>query len=196
MAHSRAWTAERIALFETIHEQMPKAIWEAVNALPGPQLTKSAVIGRRDRRHGMVRRPPRTQEEIAASLLARREREILAQRARRAANGAKTNYNRREAAKEREAKGGDPGPYQCVEAQDIVPLNIGLMDLQEGDCRWPYAAELGAAISHVFCGHQAITGRPYCKGHAAIALKQPKERTRPGYIELGRSHGGVFGRVG
>ncbi len=197
MTDSRGWTDERIALFETMHEQMPKTIWEAVNALPGPQLTKSAVIGRRDRRHGQVRRPIRTQEEITAALLARREREIIAQRAKRAARGAKPNFNRREAAKERVAKfGGDPGPYVCTEAQDVAPLNINLLDLQEGDCRWPYDAPAGSSISHVFCGHPAITDKPYCKAHCVIAYPPPKPRVRPQYVEFGRAHGGIFGRVG
>lgn len=62
----------------------------------------------------------------------------------------------------------EPFVMQCAE---VVPLGIGLMDLTETTCRWPDDATKGSAVSHVFCGHPTIAGRPYCGVHARIAWR-------------------------
>lgn len=83
----------------------------------------------------------------------------------------------------------------CVDPDSIVSLNIHFDDLQDGDCKWPYDAESGSMISHVFCGHPSLEGRPYCIGHT-IKAKQPVQPRKPSTpTTFGQSKGGVFGRV-
>ena len=50
---------------------------------------------------------------------------------------------------------------RCVE---IVPRHLSLVDLEPGDCRYPYGGdEEGEAIS--FCGHPRREGSSYCAPH-------------------------------
>jgi GcrA cell cycle regulator len=50
---------------------------------------------------------------------------------------------------------------RCVET---VPRHLSLMDLQRGDCRYPYGGdEEGEAIT--FCGHPQRRGASYCAAH-------------------------------
>ena len=48
---------------------------------------------------------------------------------------------------------------------DIVPDNaIGIMELTQGKCRWPYVG-----TTTRYCGGESIEGLPYCPGHARLA---------------------------
>lgn len=50
---------------------------------------------------------------------------------------------------------------RCVE---IVPRRLSLVDLESGDCRYPYGGdEEGEAIT--FCGHKQRPGTSYCTPH-------------------------------
>lgn len=50
---------------------------------------------------------------------------------------------------------------RCVE---IVPRHLSLIDLERGDCRYPYGGdEAGEAIT--FCGHPRRAGSSYCTPH-------------------------------
>ena len=50
---------------------------------------------------------------------------------------------------------------RCVQ---IVPHHLPLIDLEAGDCRYPYGGDAdGEAIS--FCGHPQREGSSYCIGH-------------------------------
>ncbi len=50
---------------------------------------------------------------------------------------------------------------RCVE---IVPRHVSLIDLEPGDCRYPYGGdEEGEAIT--FCGHPRRQGSSYCAPH-------------------------------
>jgi GcrA cell cycle regulator len=52
---------------------------------------------------------------------------------------------------------------RCVE---IVPRHLSLLDLEPGDCRYPYGGEQDAAVS--FCGHPSAAGRSYCAPHLRL----------------------------
>lgn len=55
----------------------------------------------------------------------------------------------------------EPVKLRCVE---IVPRHLSLMDLEPGDCRYPYGGDAdGEAIT--FCGHPRRTGSSYCAPH-------------------------------
>jgi GcrA cell cycle regulator len=54
---------------------------------------------------------------------------------------------------------------RCVE---IAPRHLSLIDLEPGDCRYPYGGdEDGEAIS--FCGHPRQAGSSYCAPHLHLA---------------------------
>jgi GcrA cell cycle regulator len=70
----------------------------------------------------------------------------------------------------RAAEPGSPAPVlvsaervelRCIQ---IVPRHLSLIDLEAGDCRYPYGGdEEGEAIT--FCGHPQREGSSYCAGH-------------------------------
>jgi GcrA cell cycle regulator len=50
---------------------------------------------------------------------------------------------------------------RCVE---VVPRHVSLLDLEPGDCRYPYGGEQeGEAIT--FCAHPRRAGSSYCASH-------------------------------
>ena len=50
---------------------------------------------------------------------------------------------------------------RCVQ---IMPRHLPLIDLEAGDCRYPYGGDVeGEAIT--FCGHPQREGSSYCLGH-------------------------------
>jgi GcrA cell cycle regulator len=52
-------------------------------------------------------------------------------------------------------------PLRCVE---IVPRHLSLVDLEPGDCRYPYGGDdEGEVIT--FCGHRRRRGSSYCSPH-------------------------------
>ena len=54
-----------------------------------------------------------------------------------------------------------PKKLRCVK---IEPRHLSLIDLEHGDCRYPYGGdEEGEAIT--FCGHPRRTGSSYCTPH-------------------------------
>jgi GcrA cell cycle regulator len=54
-----------------------------------------------------------------------------------------------------------PVKLRCVE---IVPRHVSLLDLEPGDCRYPYGGdEEGEAMT--FCGHRRRPGSSYCTRH-------------------------------
>ena len=55
----------------------------------------------------------------------------------------------------------EPVKLRCVE---IVPRHLALIELERGDCRYPYGGDAdGEAIT--FCGHPRGTGSSYCTPH-------------------------------
>ena len=55
----------------------------------------------------------------------------------------------------------ETAPLRCVE---IVPRHLSLVELEPGDCRYPYGGDAdGEAIT--FCGHRRRLGSSYCAPH-------------------------------
>lgn len=50
---------------------------------------------------------------------------------------------------------------RCVQ---IVPRHLSLMDLEVGDCRYPYGGDDDGEVI-TFCGHPQREGSSYCAGH-------------------------------
>lgn len=55
-------------------------------------------------------------------------------------------------------------PLTC---EEIAPLNLGLLELGNTDCRYPF----GHSAPYRFCGHPQVEGSPYCLSHLAISRK-------------------------
>jgi GcrA cell cycle regulator len=49
---------------------------------------------------------------------------------------------------------------------DVVPLNLPLLELGPGMCRWPYGEG-----PYVFCGHGTLDEASYCCAHQALATR-------------------------
>ena len=62
---------------------------------------------------------------------------------------------------------------RCVE---IVPRHLALVDLEPGDCRYPYGGDAeGEAIT--FCGHPQQQGLSYCAPHFQLTRRLSEHRS-------------------
>lgn len=82
----------------------------------------------------------------------------------------------------------DAEQFQC-RAVDVIPRNLTLLELEPGDCRYPYGDS-----EFTFCGHPHMEGSSYCGPHFSLTRGAPPIRTRS-YADIGKGCGGVFGRV-
>lgn len=64
-----------------------------------------------------------------------------------------------------------------------------LLDLEPGDCRFPYHDIQKEPERFHFCGHPAEPGLPYCTAHSAIAYAPPKAAT--GGVMVFKGHPGT-----
>jgi GcrA cell cycle regulator len=147
-----------------------RVITDTINAQTGSTFTKNAIFGKIDRLFTAAR-PVKTEEEKAALLLARRERDKLKKREARLKVKAPVDMNRRRAAIGRI----DPEPYVCQPAPDVTPLHIDMEGLGDSNCHWPYGDG-----PFTFCGHQALAKLPYCAKHCRIAYRPMTSRKEPG----------------
>ncbi len=94
--------------------------------------------------------------------------------------------------------GGPAEQYPEIAEFETIPdaSKVTFAELESGMCKWPSDAPEDVDGSHVFCGTKSALGKPYCQFHIRMAYEPPKGRKRAGYIELGKSHGGIFGRAG
>jgi GcrA cell cycle regulator len=80
----------------------------------------------------------------------------------------------------------EPVGLRCV---GITPRLISLIDLERGDCRYPYGGDKdGEAIA--FCGHPRREGSSYCTAHFHLTrdVGTPSERpTGPVVLRLVRA---------
>lgn len=95
------------------------------------------------------------------------------------------NFNRVEAARGRL----DPEPFVCRDAADVAPRHLTLLELEEGDCRFPYGE-----VSYTFCGNLVREGSPYCPAHSRLCYLGIPTPKRAPYVER-KGTGGVFGRA-
>lgn len=122
---------------------------DAINAKFDTAYSRNATIGRARRMGGVgPDRPaalPRSPQKVTPPRLRKlRERQATESR------GLVPSFERAERIK-----------LRCVQ---IVPRHLSLMDLEAGDCRYPYGGDDdGEAIT--FCGHPQREGSSYCAGH-------------------------------
>ena len=158
---SSGWAAEHC---EALREYLARGgmsyseIADAINATFGTWYSRNATIGRA-RRMGLSgseqpedgfahgpKRPPRTK---AARLQQPRERHVPV------FLRPMPDFERVE-----------QPPLRCVE---VVPRHLSLIELEPGDCRYPYGGdEEGEDIT--FCGHRQRAGSSYCPPHFHLTL--------------------------
>ncbi len=66
-------------------------------------------------------------------------------------------------------------PPAAEAATIVVGERCSLLDLAKGKCRWPLSDPGESDFS--FCGNAAVSGLPYCAGHARLAYRPPAART-------------------
>jgi GcrA cell cycle regulator len=68
---------------------------------------------------------------------------------------------------------GAPEPVDPVEMMlrcaAVEPRNVGLLELGDGECRYPYGDG-----PYLFCGHQALVDHPYCRPHFQLCRGAPR----------------------
>jgi len=122
----------------------------AINKEFGTDYTRSAAIGRA-RRMGLLARPK--QRNAGSRQLVKAK----APRPPRAREQPESKLRPSTSPPERV----DPVKFRCV---GITPRLAALVDLEAGDCRYPYGGDKeGEAIT--FCGHPRLPGSSYCRPH-------------------------------
>ena len=64
-----------------------------------------------------------------------------------------------------------PPPRAVIEMRcdAIEPLNLNLLDLEAGQCRWPYGEINSDGGTILFCGHPILCGS-YCSAHYQLSI--------------------------
>lgn len=165
---SFSWTADHsAALRDYVARGMSYAeAADALNARFGTAFTRSAALGR-GKRLGLVM-PPR--RETAPRLPKR------AAKPSKVASGERQKRDPARAIRPPEAvERAEPVKLRCV---GIRPRLIPLIELEDGDCRYPYGGDRdGEAIT--FCGHPRFCGSPYCAPHFHLTRGPAVEADRP-----------------
>jgi GcrA cell cycle regulator len=60
---------------------------------------------------------------------------------------------------------------RCV---GIVPRHLSLIELEDGDCRYPYGGDVEGEVI-TFCGHPRREGTSYCNSHFHLTSSHPAD---------------------
>jgi GcrA cell cycle regulator len=159
------WTRAEKALREAVVERRLSASDAAAHltATLGRTVTRNMVISKARRLglelHGETVRPPRDKT---------RKNKARRQAPRRAATRTKTR------ADGRNKPGHDAAKIEAAPPVEWEPRRLTLLDLREGDCRFPLGDPRGAAFA--FCGSPTEAGKPYCPHCAGVAYDTPAQR--------------------
>jgi hypothetical protein len=176
--NDREWTEERVAVLIELRARglSRRVITDTINAQTGSTFTKNAIFGKIDRLFTAAR-PLKTEEEKAALLLARRERDKLKKREARLKVKAPADMNRRRAAIGRV----DPGlAVVAFRPEDFTDANVhGLENLEPHHCRFICNDDMSAPV---YCGLPMLANSTFsfCAGHHAICCTKPMGRKEPG----------------
>ena len=72
-----------------------------------------------------------------------------------------------------------PVPF-VPRAADVVPLNLGVLQLSDAKCRFPYGDHL-EGVPYTFCGHSVKRDKPYCPAHCALVYQPITKRAKNDY---------------
>lgn len=168
------WTIERIG--KLIDLQGRHWSCSQIAAELGCGISRNAVIGK-------LHRLGISGGDRAMSKLERDRRS----KAAKERNQQRQNERRRERRREfrEQAPPSPAGPARAfvplMICTEVEPLGVPLLDLKEGDCRYPD----GEGTEITFCGHPRAMGRSYCLPHARLTLNSDRSWSR-GEIEAYR----------
>lgn len=148
------WPVEHsTALAECLERGLSRAQAAAIiNEKFQTTYTRNAVVGRASRMElGDSPKPPREPKAANRS------------------NGAMVqSINRKRNADKVERRAPMPAAVKLV-CVEIVPRHLSVVDLEPGDCRYPYGGDApGEPVT--FCGHPRMEGRQYCVPHYHLCL--------------------------
>ncbi len=164
--------AHSVALRELVEKGMSfREIARALNERFGTAYTRNATIGRA-RRLGLSTAKPAGPSGVFAATRKPDARKIAAKRARVLAKPV-TKSSALERATVLQLR--------CVA---ITPRHLALIDLEPGDCRYPYGGDAeGEPIT--FCGHPRREGSSYCPSHVHLtSLPEMAEQRVPARVPL------------
>lgn len=159
------WTEEHNTTLKALVESgiAYSAIVEKLNATCGTAYTRNACIGRA-KRLGLITptrepapRKPRNRTGEKRSTANKGHHHTVARITRANGNSTVMRITYSIEAKQQ--------ALRCVE---IVPRNVTLIDLEPGDCRYPYGDE-----TITFCGHPKQDGSQYCTPHHHLCWVKP-----------------------
>ncbi len=174
--------AHSAALRELVEKGLSfKEIARALNERFGTAYTRNAAIGRA-RRLGLSTPKPAGSSGVFAAARKPDARKICERRARVLAKPAPKLHTPglatpRLSTLERAAV----LQLRCVA---ITPRHLALIDLEPGDCRYPYGGDAeGEPIT--FCGHPRREGSSYCTSHVHLtSLPEPDGQRTPARAPL------------
>jgi GcrA cell cycle regulator len=152
------WTPEHCQALREYHARgmSYRQIARAINERFATAYSRSAALGRA-RRMGLVGpgRPARAGDKL--KYWPKRPPKAKKSPRRKPGRRRAAGLARPAAVLER----AEPTKLRCVE---IVPRHLALVDLEAGDCRYPYGGDAeGEAIT--FCAHPRRDGSSYCTPH-------------------------------
>ena len=121
---------------------------DAINTMFGAAYSRNATIGRAKRMGLAALDQPKRLSKVP-------------QESKR----SRSHKNRERAAESKpEPPAAEPPQRLKVRCVQIMPRHLELIELEAGDCRYPYGGDAdGEAIT--FCGHPQREGSSYCLGH-------------------------------
>lgn len=171
---SSIWTEDRVKAARAYYDT-GKSAGKCAAALSvdfGFPITRNSVVGLwfRQKFNGRATEPPKSRSSTPrrAKDLSKRERVVII----RPAKGEKPTSK-----KIQHIIAGTCGSLRIIESTsaslpplrtvDVTPLYLSLLDLQHGQCRYPYGDK-----DFRFCGCRTGPGRPYCEPHQALTTSR------------------------
>lgn len=157
------WTEERVEKLRELHARQLSCAMMAVEL--GGGISRNAVIGKLHRL-GLSNAYSTVHKD---NQLPRKKR--VKGENRKTIRIVKANGNSRQM-RLMESAETDLRALRCVE---VAPLNVSLLDLERGQCRYPYGDS-----NFTFCGHQIVEGYSYCAPHAVLSHTEPRTLSEAG----------------
>ena len=160
-----SWSDDRVALLKKLQADSNLSfnlMGGELNRLPGPMLSRNAVIGKA-KRLGL----PERGKQFGAH---------LPRKGRSRAISQTTVIHLKKPLPEE--------PITVAESADASPKHIALIELTASTCRWPY----GNKAPFTFCGCTPKEGSPYCAPHAKQACGQAVFGSPEHYAKISEAH--------
>lgn len=159
------WTDERVEKLRELHARKLSCAMMAAEL--GGGISRNAVIGKLHRLGlSSASSTIHVDNPFGIRLLPRKKTEN-----RKTVRIVKANGNSR-TMRLMESAETDLQSLRCVE---VIPRNVSLLDLEPGECRYPYGDG-----PFTFCGHASAEGYSYCAPHAVLSRTETRNLSEAG----------------